>query len=50
MVIPSTVPITWSAATGELPDRFRVRVTFEGDRREDIRFSALYLWDAVDAP
>jgi len=44
------VPITWSAATGELPDRFRVRVTFEGDRREDIRFSALYLWDAVDAP
>ena len=35
----------WSGKTEirDLPARIRIRVTFEGKRRTDIRFSALYL-------
>jgi hypothetical protein len=38
-------PVTWNgkAEAGDLPERIRVRVTFEGKRNADIRFSALYL-------
>jgi hypothetical protein len=38
-------PITWGGkvATSGLPERLRVRVTFEGEKRKDIRFSALYV-------
>ena len=38
-------PVSWKGKTdiAGLPDRVRVRVTFEGSRRADIRFSALYL-------
>ena len=38
-------PVTWSreADARDLPERIRVRVTFEGKRNTDIRFSALYL-------
>ncbi len=35
-------PIVWSGG-GELPERVRVHVVFEGKRRTDIHFSALYL-------
>jgi hypothetical protein len=31
------------AATSGLPDRVRLRVAYEGARRRDIRFSALYI-------
>ena len=38
-------PISWDKKmeTRGLPERIRVRVTFEGRRNTDIRFSALYL-------
>lgn len=41
-------PITWAdaAALSNLPDRVRLRVVFDGPKREDIRLSALYIRDA----
>ncbi|MBL9199647.1 MAG: hypothetical protein JNL39_04030 [Opitutaceae bacterium] len=38
-------PIVWrnGPALRGLPARYRVKATFEGERREDIRFSALYI-------
>jgi hypothetical protein len=38
-------PVIWPGKTeaGDLPDRIRFRVTFEGSRNADIRFSAIYL-------
>lgn len=36
-------PVVWEKSGGDLPERIRVRVTFEGKRNTDIRFSALYL-------
>ncbi len=38
-------PVTWNgkAQVRDLPARIRLRVRFEGTRRKDIRFSALYL-------
>lgn len=36
-------PVRWEKDGGDLPERVRVRVTFEGRRNTDIRFSALYL-------
>lgn len=38
-------PITWGAKLGrsDLPDRIRLHVSFEGSKRTDIRFSAIYL-------
>ncbi|MDI1313182.1 hypothetical protein [Prosthecobacter sp.] len=36
-------PVLWQEAAGDLPERIRVRVTFEGRRNTDIRFSALYV-------
>jgi hypothetical protein len=38
-------PILWDAGgnDGALPDRIRLHVTFEGPRRTDIRFSAIYV-------
>jgi hypothetical protein len=35
-------PIVWKV-TGSLTERIRLRVVFEGKRRTDIRFSALYM-------
>jgi hypothetical protein len=35
--------VTWQGGTGDLPERIRVHVTFEGKRNTDIRFSAMYL-------
>ena len=39
------VPVEWGgqAALHGLPERFKIKATFEGARKEDIRFSALYL-------
>ncbi len=34
-------PVTWTGQ-GPLPDRVKLRVVFEGERRTDIRLSALY--------
>ena len=41
-------PLTWNGtpAIKGLPERFRIKVSFEGARKADIRFSALYLQDA----
>lgn len=39
-------PVTWQKEAGDLPERIRVHVTFEGKRNTDIRFSALYLKSA----
>lgn len=37
-------PVTWPAKdTAPLPDKVRIKVTFEGKRNTDIRFCALYL-------
>jgi len=38
-------PIQWNGKTDikDLPDRIRVRVTFEGKQKTNIRFSALYM-------
>ncbi|MEZ0276515.1 MAG: hypothetical protein ACAH88_16515 [Roseimicrobium sp.] len=38
-------PISWGDKAGitSLPERVRVRVVFEGEKRKDIRFSALYV-------
>jgi len=38
-------PIAWAGATTakNLPERIKLRVVFEGKRRTDIRFSAIYL-------
>jgi len=38
-------PVTWDDKVDleSLPEKFRVRVTFEGKKKTDIRFSALYL-------
>lgn len=43
-------PIAWNGAfrASDLPPRIRLRVTFEGNRNADIRFSALYV--AADSP
>ncbi len=40
-------PISWKGKTqvAGLPDRFRIRVTYEGKKQADIRFSALYVKD-----
>jgi hypothetical protein len=37
-------PLVWNTGitVADLPDRFRVKVTFEGSRKTDIRFGALY--------
>lgn len=42
-------PVTWNgkASPSDLPERVRLRVVFEGSRRTDIRFSAIYLQPAV---
>ncbi len=40
-------PVVWDAGGADLPERIRVRVTFEGKRNTDIRFSALYLKPAT---
>lgn len=38
------VPVEWkSGAPRGLPARFKIKATFDGSRKEDIRFSALYL-------
>ncbi len=41
-------PILWAGKTiaTDLPERIRIRVTFEGKRNSDIHFSALYLQPA----
>ncbi len=36
-------PILWKNASVDLPSRIHLRVTFEGKRNTDIRFSAIYL-------
>lgn len=38
-------PITWTGSdqSGALPDRVRLRVTFLGEKKQDIRFNAIYL-------
>ena len=37
-------PVAWSAQpAGDLPERIRLRVFFEGARRTDIRLSAIYM-------
>jgi hypothetical protein len=38
-------PIAWNRRTlvNDQPDRIRLRVTFEGSKRSDIRFNALYI-------
>lgn len=42
-------PISWTDKTGisDLPERIRIRVVFEGAKRKDIRFSALYVKSAT---
>jgi hypothetical protein len=39
------VPVDWAGRTaiGGLPERVRLRAVYEGARRQDIRFSALYI-------
>ena len=39
------VPVTWKtgAAMQSLPERFKIKVTFDGSQKQAIRFSALYL-------
>ena len=39
------VPVTWKAGAARLglPERFKIKATFDGAKKEDIRFSALYL-------
>ncbi len=41
-------PLTWSGrqTVKGLPERFRIKVTFDGARKSDIRFSALYVQEA----
>ena len=44
-------PIAWknkTAVTG-LPERYRIKASFEGTRKEAIRFSALYVQGAAKA-
>ena len=36
-------PIVWKKDASDLPERIRIRVTFEGKHNTDIRFSALYI-------
>ncbi|MDZ4286673.1 MAG: hypothetical protein U0984_01875 [Prosthecobacter sp.] len=45
-------PIVWGDKTEarDLPERIRLRVTFEGKRNTDIRFSAIYLQPASKDP
>ena len=40
-------PVTWKGQgkVSSLPERFRIKATFDGARKEDIRFSALYVQD-----
>lgn len=42
-------PISWAGKTGitDLPERIRLRVIFEGAKKKDIRFSALYVKSAT---
>jgi hypothetical protein len=42
------IPVAWRHGTvlTHLPHKFRIRTTFEGEKKEDIRFSAFYLQDA----
>jgi len=42
-------PVTWrgQADVKNLPERFRIKVTFDGTKKSDIRFSALYVQDAA---
>jgi len=44
------IPVLWQGneAVNGLPERFRVKVTFEGVRKSDIRFSALYVQDTAE--
>ncbi len=41
-------PVAWAGRTdlGDLPERVRVRATYQGKSQKNIRFSALYLRDA----
>jgi hypothetical protein len=41
-------PLTWNGkeAVKGLPERFRIKVSFDGAKKADIRFSALYVQDA----
>ncbi|MBL9203517.1 MAG: hypothetical protein JNN01_00425 [Opitutaceae bacterium] len=43
------VPVAWpnGANLGGLPDRIRIKVSFEGAKKEEIRFHALYVQDAA---
>lgn len=42
------IPVTWGAgdAIVGLPERFRIKATFEGERKDDIRFYAFYVQNA----
>lgn len=42
-------PVSWNGRTAiqGLPERFRIKVTFDGARKFDIRFSALYVQEAA---
>ena len=44
-------PIVWDGqdAVADLADSFRIKVTFEGQRQTEIRFSALYIQDDCSA-
>jgi len=44
-------PVTWNGQTAiaDLPDRIRVKATFEGEQKTGIRFSALYVQPSVPA-
>lgn len=37
------VPVEWKGGLRGLPERIKVKATFEGARKDDIRFAALYL-------
>jgi len=47
------IPVTWKGGgegiTG-LPERFRIKTTFEGTKKEDIRFSAFYVQNGSTKP
>ena len=44
-------PVLWAKQRrpGELPERFRIKVTFEGAQRDKIRLSALYIAEDASA-
>jgi hypothetical protein len=43
-------PISWNGkeAIKDLPERFRIKVTFDGAKNTNIRFSAIYVHDAAE--